>query len=293
MPNNCWQWGADPVIFSVGEFGVRWYSVCFMMVFAAGWYLLRWQMVRGGHKRELAVDFVLWAVVAVLVGGWLGHQIFYRFETLLTNPGEVFKIKGGIRGLSSHGSTIGLVSALILFGWRHKIPIFEMIDRFSLSAACGAIGVRVGNFFNSEILGRPTDLPWAVCFVRRDNIPRHPSQLYEVIVGLMVIGALFLVDRLAGREKRPVKLLTGTFFATYFFLRFFVEFFKAHQAEGIKDQAVINASAITMGQYLSIPFFIFGVVMIWQALRSRGQPEAAPAKKPAGKKKKKAKKRKK
>ena len=288
MPNQCWQWGVDPVLFT-WPVTVRWYSLCFMAVFASGWYLLRWQMVRGGHKRELAVDFVLWAVVAVLLGGWPGHQVFYRFDTLVNNPGEVFKFKGGIRGLSSHGSTIGLVTALILFALRHKIPIFEMIDRFSFSAACGAIGVRVGNFFNSEVLGRPTDLPWAVCFVRRDNIPRHPSQLYEVALGLCVLGLLFVVDRWAGREKRPLKLVFGTFFASYFSLRFFVEFFKAHQAEGIKEQALANASAITMGQYLSLPFVIFGAVMIWQALKSRNQaPRTAAlkaAKKKRGKKK--------
>ena len=276
MENNCWQWATDPVLLT-WPFAIRWYSLCFMVVFASGWYLLRWQIVRGGHKRELAVDFVLWAVLAVLVGGWLGHQVFYRFDTLISNPGEVFKFKGGIRGLSSHGSSIGLVTALILFALRHKIPIYEMIDRFSFSAACGAIGVRVGNFFNSEVLGRPTDLPWAVCFTRRDNIPRHPSQLYEVALGLCVLGLLFLVDRLAGRERRPVKLIFGTFFVSYFSLRFFVEFFKAYQAEGIKEMAAANASTVTMGQYLSIPFVVFGVVMIVQALRSRNQPQPAPS----------------
>lgn len=270
MDNNCWQWGADPIIFS-WPIAVRWYSLCFMAVFAAGWYLLRWQIVRGGHKKELAMDFVLWAVIAVLAGGWLGHQVFYRFDTLISNPVEVFKFKGGIRGLSSHGSTLGLVTALVVFAWRRKIPIYEMIDRFSWSATCGAIGVRVGNFFNSEVLGRPTDVPWAVCFIRRDNIPRHPSQLYEVFLGLIVLGVLFAVDRWAGREKRPVKLIFGTFFTCYFSLRFFVEFFKAHQAEGIKEAA--SAASVTMGQYLSVPFVVFGVVMIYQALKSRGEPQ--------------------
>ena len=257
--SECWTWNVDPVVWN-GPITIRWYSLCFMVVFAAGWYLQRWQITRSGRKHELATEFVIWAVLAVLIGGWLGHQLFYNFDKLTTNPGALFKFSGGIRGLSSHGSTVGLVVALVLFARRNGIPVLEHIDRFTWSATAGAIGVRVGNLFNSEIIGRPTDLSWAVCYLRRDSVPRHPSQLYEVGMGLLVMATLFLVDRMAGKEKRPLGLITGTFFVTYFAGRFVVEFFKAHQT-------LSQSNPLTMGQYLSIPFVICGVILIVQAWR--------------------------
>jgi prolipoprotein diacylglyceryl transferase len=266
---QCWVWDVNPVIWS-GPIDIRWYSVFFVLVFLLGWALLRWQLKRGGHKPQLAMDFIIWAMVGVVAGGWLGHQFFYRFDAVMSDPSQLIP-HSQIRGLSSHGSTIGLVLALILFGRRHHIPMFEMIDRFTFSATGGAILVRVGNLFNSEILGRPTDVSWAFCFLRKDNppLPRHPSQLYEVGLGLVVMGILFLTDRLAGREKRPQKLMGGVFFVGYFTLRFVVEFFKDHQT-------LRSNSALTMGQYLSIPFVVLGIVLILQARKAAAATAPSP-----------------
>lgn len=284
MPPDCWKWDADPVIWH-GPIDLRWYSLCFVGVFLVGWAILRWQMKRGGHKAEWAADFIIWAMAGVVIGGWLGHHFFYRFDKVLENPAILLSFTRGIRGLSSHGSTVGLILVLYLFGRKHGISMWEMIDHFSFSACIGATLVRVGNFFNSEILGRPTDLPWAVCFLRKDTppIPRHPSQLYEALLGLVVLGLMLLVDRWAGKEKRPMKLMGGCFMAIYFAFRFVVEFFKDHQA-------LSSSSALTMGQYLSIPFCAFGIILIVQALRSRGEPSPAAApRKSSGKRSKKRK----
>ncbi|MBN2496965.1 MAG: prolipoprotein diacylglyceryl transferase [Deltaproteobacteria bacterium] len=271
MEANCFVWDIDPVLLPIhGPIMIRWYGICFMLVFLVGWWLLRWQFGRAGRDVKHAADFIYWAMGGVVLGAWFGHRFFYEFDRILSEPLYLIDVSGGLTGLSSHGATIGLCVVLVLFARKHSMRIGEMFDRFSFCAAAGATLVRVGNFFNSEILGRPSDVPWAVCFPRVDKVlvPRHPSQLYEVAIGLAVMGALLLVDRLAGRERRPVWLLGGTFFVSYFLLRFFVEFYKAHQA-------LPASSALTMGQYLSIPFFLLGVgLVIWSLKYGQRTDEA-------------------
>lgn len=264
MDANCFVWDVDPILLHIaGPVAIRYYGLCFLFVFIGGWGLHRWQFKRSGRGGQLAADFLYWGMGGVVVGAWFGHRFFYEFDRVLSNPFYLIDLRGGLSGLSSHGATIGLCIVLVIFARRHKVPLGEMFDRFSFPAALGATLVRVGNFFNSEILGRPADVSWAVCFPRVDRpmVPRHPSQLYEVAIGLAVLGILVLVDRLAGREKRPPWLLAGTFFATYFSMRFFVEFYKAHQA-------LATDSALTMGQYLSIPFVALGLGLIVYALKA-------------------------
>jgi len=157
------------------------------------------------------------------------------------------------------------------FSIKHKLRFIEILDRFSMSAAAGAAAVRLGNFFNSEIVGRDTDVPWAVQFVIYDRmmglspIPRHPSQLYEFALGIFVLISLYLADRKAGLEKRPAGLLSGMFLTLYFGGRFCIEFFKEYQTD-LKD-----AQSLTMGQYLSIIPFIAGIGLVLWAL-TKGQP---------------------
>jgi prolipoprotein diacylglyceryl transferase len=144
----------------------------------------------------------------------------------------------------------------------------------AMPAALGSAAVRLGNFFNSEIVGRPTDLPWAVRFPIHDcrsqslcsaAVPRHPSQLYEFALGMLVLLGLFLIDRWAGKEKRPLGLLAGMFFVLYFTGRFLVEFVKEYQV----DTLVVESSTLTMGQYLSIPMVLFGVLLVAWSLAKR------------------------
>jgi phosphatidylglycerol---prolipoprotein diacylglyceryl transferase len=140
-------------------------------------------------------------------------------------------------GLASHGAAAGLIAALVYFARREGLPLVEAMDRFSMSAAIGAVSVRIGNFLNSEVVGRKTDLPWAVKFPRSlydhglplDQAPaRHPSQVYEALLGLGVLLILYLTDRRLG-EDRPLGLLAGFFLLLYFSGRFFTEFFKARK----------------------------------------------------------------
>ena len=183
---------------------------------------------------------------------------------MLSNPLYLIDIRRGLAGLSSHGATVGLIVTLILFAKRYRIPVGEMFDRFMWSCASGAFFVRMGNFFNSEIVGRPSDVSWAVCLPRHDKIPipRHPTQLYEAAIGLFILLLLWGVDKWAKEEKRPRWLITGAFFTSYFIFRFTVEFFKAHQT-------LNDSSNLTMGQYLSIPFALLGMGLTAYALKTK------------------------
>lgn len=250
-------WNIDPALLHIGSYELRYYSLIFVAVFLGGHALLRWQMTRGGADEEDASDFFVYGVLAVLIGARLGHVIFYDYEKALADPIWVLKIWTG--GLSSHGAVIGLLVAMYLFTKRRGVSYVEGMDRFSFAAALGATLVRVGNFFNSEIVGKPTDQTWGVRFPRYDQTMdapyRHPTQIYETLLGLFVLLVLYIVDRVAGKEKRPRGLMVSAFFVVYFGGRFFIEFFKELQVESIE-----KAVGLTMGQILSIPCFLAGVI---------------------------------
>jgi len=259
-------WNIDPALFHLGSYELRYYSLIFVAVFLGGHALLRWQIMRGGGEEEDASDFFVYGVLAVLIGARLGHVIFYDYQKAIDDPIWIFKIWTG--GLSSHGAVMGLLFAMWLFTKRRGISYVEGMDRFVFAAALGATLVRVGNFFNSEIVGRPTDGTWGIRFPRYDQVPnppyRHPTQIYEVALGLSVLGILYLVDKWAGKEKRPRGLMVSTFFILYFGGRFFVEFFKEKQVESLE-----NAMGITMGQALSIPCFALGLIGLVLSLKKQ------------------------
>ncbi|MFP4105992.1 MAG: prolipoprotein diacylglyceryl transferase [Phycisphaerae bacterium] len=260
-----WKFNLDPVLFELGFLELRYYGLIFAITLLLAFLLWRWQMRRGNYPRVLAENFLIYGVLATIVGARLGHVIFYEPGKYFSDPVQILYFWEG--GLASHGATIGLVIALLLYCRRWKLPILETCDRFAFSAAIGSAGIRLGNFLNSEIVGRAWDGPWAVIFVRHDRLtgepltPRHPSQLYEFAMGLMVLGILVLIDRMTGKEKRPLAMLTGAFLTLYFGGRFVVEFFKAYQT--------LTPGGLTMGQVLSIiPVFIGAGLLIW-SLRTR------------------------
>ena len=205
--------------------------------------------------------------LGTVIGARLGHVFFYNFDKFWADPWWLFRVWEG--GLASHGATIGLFIALFIYAAIYRQSFLECLDRFAFSAALGSILVRVANFINSEIVGRVTDQTWGVRFPRHDwNLPpaqvplRHPSQFYEALMGLMVMGILVWLDRRFGREKRPRGLLTGAFFASYFTGRFVVEFFK--------ERHVLNYSIpLSMGQFLSIIPAVCGFVIIYFSLKKR------------------------
>jgi phosphatidylglycerol---prolipoprotein diacylglyceryl transferase len=252
------------------EFELRYYSALFLGVFLGGYSLLKWQITRGGGRAEDAGDFIVYGVLGVLVGARLGHIVFYDLKKAIDDPVWIFKIWTG--GLASHGAVIGLITAMWIYCKRRAIPFLEGADRFSFSAALGATLVRVGNWFNSEIIGRKVpDQSWGVWFDRVDEgkpVYRYPTQLYEITLGLVVMAALYLVDKRLGKERRPRGVLISTFFALYFSGRFVIEFYKEY--EGISPD-----SPLTMGQFLSLPGILLGLFGLYWSFKKR-QPVGWP-----------------
>jgi prolipoprotein diacylglyceryl transferase len=208
------------------------------------------------------VRFLLYSVAGLTIGARLAHCLLYHPGYYLRHLAAIPRVWEG--GLASHGAAAGLLAAGLIFGAAHRIPFFTLADSGVFAAAVGATLVRVGNFFNSEVLGRPSDLPWAVVFARRDAVPRHPSQIYEALGGLAVLLALIAVGR--RRRAPPPGFLFGLFLCAYFGFRFLVEFAKAYHT--------VQHGFLTMGQWLSLPFLAAGaVVLAW----SLGKGKAAAA----------------
>lgn len=255
------QWNVAPEIFQVGAFAVRWYGLCFALMFLQGFFLLRWQFRIEGKNEKDAERVLTYMVVGTLVGARLVHVLFYDPAYYWKHPLEIPAIWEG--GLASHGGALGILVALYLYTRpRPDQGFIWLLDRIAVSAAIGSCLVRIGNLFNSEILGKETQVPWAFVFQRVDNVPRHPAQLYEAIAyGLLFVVLLQIYRRM--RDRTPRGLLFGLFLVGTFGARFFLEFLKQPQASYEQN------FAITVGQWLSIPFVIWGVILLRGALRAR------------------------
>jgi phosphatidylglycerol---prolipoprotein diacylglyceryl transferase len=258
---------------------VRYYGMFFVGVFLGGFYLLRWQMTRVGWDEDDVSDFIIPAMMAVVLGSRFGHVVFYDWAYYSSHPAEIIKFWKG--GLASHGATLGILFGMWWFSLKKRMSFAEMGDRFSFSIALGASLVRFGNFFNSEIVGRVTDQSWGVRFplsaedrhlaLLGKEIPlRHPSQLYEGIMGAAILLILVIVDRIY-KEKRPRGLLLGLVVSLYFTGRFTVEFFKEFQTGLRSDQF------LTMGQYLSIPLALAGYAVIFYSFKNRKPAHTDPS----------------
>lgn len=268
-------WNFDPQIFSWAP--IRYYGVVFALMLMGGFQLWRWQTLRAGKTEEEAERFLMAGVIAVIGGARLGHCLFYEPRKYLADPISILKVWEG--GLASHGATIGLLIALVWWSRKYRMPFVHVLDCFSFSATLGVIAVRFANFLNSEIVGRittPEAAPFAVRFVRSvedrglanmatgdfSQVPwRHPAQLYEAVLGVVVMAVLYALDRRFGKDRRP-GTLGYTFLLVYFGGRCLTEFYKEYQTITAEE------SPFTMGQYLSAPFAIAGLLGLIGVLRS-------------------------
>ena len=254
----------DPNLVQWGPLRIRYYGVIFAISLFVGFLFWQWQLRRAKYKQNVIDDIILWGVGGVVIGARLGHCLFYDWHKYKDNLIDILFVWEG--GLASHGATIGLIIVLLILAKKNKMHPLEIMDRFSFSAACGAAGVRLGNFFNSEIVGRATDQSWGVLFKSNPThnlLYRHPTQIYEFLMGIFILLMLVVADRVSGREKRPLGLLTGLFLGVYFIGRFVVEFYKEFQAKAVVDAH----SWLTMGQYLSIIPALAGVAIIVWSLK--------------------------
>ena len=281
-------WNLDPILLHLGPLQIRYYGVLFAATIYTGFYVWRRQALRNGETPEFAENFLWWGVLAIVGGARLGHCLFYEPHTYLANPIEILKFWKG--GLASHGALVGLVLACWLFARKYNRTWFRIADYLAPGIAIAAGGVRLGNFFNSEIVGRVTDAPWGVQFLRycqlegitaEQCLPRHPSQIYEFAMGVATYAALTLL------EKRDVRragsgLMAGTFLAIYFSFRFLVEFVKEFQTEQLRTEGPLGAieQAIgyhfTMGQWLSLIPVAAGLILIVRAMLQDREAFPAP-----------------
>lgn len=248
------QWDIDREIFSLGVFVLRWYSLLFALGIFLG-YMIMYRMFQKENKPLELMDSLLFhIVIGTIVGARLGHCLLYEPMDYLTNPIRIFMVWEG--GLASHGGFTGVIIALILFCRRYpEISFFWLADRMTIPAMVAAGCIRIGNLFNSEIYGHPTDVAWAVVFKKIDEIPRHPTQIYEAIGYLSISAILYLIYRLKDRHPREGSLFGGVLILSYSF-RTFIETFKENQV-AFEDGMFLN-----MGQLLSIPFVLLGIFIL-------------------------------
>ncbi len=260
-------WDVNPEIFSIGSFSIRWYGLLFASGFLVGQRIMTHVFRKEGIKETLLDSLLLTMVIATVLGARFGHFLFYEPEVLLKNPLQV--ITPPFAGLASHGAAIGILLGLFIYARNKKMSFLWVCDRIVIVVALAGCFIRLGNLMNSEIVGKVTDVPWAFVFTRNyefTQYPRHPAQLYEAIACLVLCFILF---RLWSQRKSqtPQGMLVGIFLIWVFGLRFVIEFFKENQV------AFENELAYNMGQILSIPVVLLGVIFLIYALRNKDKKQ--------------------
>ena len=258
-------WDVNPILISIGIVKIRWYGLMFATAFISSFMVMQWIYTREGKNVE-ELDRLLWyMVIGTIVGARLGHCLFYDPGYYLSHPLKILAIWEG--GLASHGAAIGILFSLYLYQLKTDDSYLWLMDRVAIAAMSAASFIRIGNFFNSEILGVPTDVPWAIIFARVDSLPRHPVQLYESLSYALIFVLLVFVYKKTA-DKAIKGLLFGICIATVFLARFFLEFVKTKQASYSSDLW------LSTGQMLSIPFFLVGVFFIvWSLYKYRKQAD--------------------
>lgn len=256
-------WNADPELFSFGPVSVRWYGLMFAIGFTVGYWIVSKMFRHEGAPEKWLGSLLAYVVVATIVGARLGHVFFYEWDYYSQHPGEILQIWHG--GLASHGGTIAIIIALFLWSWIvAKKPASWVFDKITVTIALVGGLIRLGNLFNSEIYGGPTDLPWGFVFVRDgQTIPAHPTQLYEALCYFALFGLLMWMYWKKNAQERPW-LITGVFFIGIFLPRFLIEYVKNVQVSS--EYAMIEQYGMNMGQVLSIPFILIGVGLVCWSL---------------------------
>lgn len=270
-------WNFDPVFISIGSFDIRYYGVMWALAILIGAKFFDNFCKREGLPSSVSESVFVYGTLATILGARIGHCLFYDTMEYVSRPWTIIT---GFRdgGMASHGAAIGLLIGLWLFSRKNRLPYVWSLDRIMIPVGIGGAIVRMGNLFNSEIFGRATELPWGFEFVRsskwvREYAPAavHPTQIYEALCYLLTFGILCWLYYKKDMGRRRPGVLFGIGLIGTFLTRFFLEFIKTEQ------EAFEVGWWLYMGQWLSIPFIVLGVWMLWQGF-SRPEAAAGPAK---------------
>ncbi len=257
----------DPIALEIGPLAVRWYGLMYLLAFLQFWWLGRHRilthsrLIRDGWRVAELDDLLFYGVIGVIAGGRLGQVLFYEPAYYLQYPLEIFAVWHG--GMSFHGGFLGVLVAMALYVRKTGRNWLDVTDFIAPLVPLGLATGRIGNFINGELWGRVADpaLPWAMLFPHVDNLPRHPSQLYQA--GLEGV-ALFIVLWLFSGRERPRGAVSGAFLAGYGVFRFSAEYFRT------PDAGIFGLSeTISMGQWLSLPMILAGLALCVRAYRRR------------------------
>ena len=263
-------WNPDTVIFHLGPLAIRWYSTCWLIGLLLAYLIVKYLYRQQKLSDEKFEPLFLYCFIGILVGARLGHCIFYEPGYFLTSWTHFIEMLLPIRldiygnwhftgyeGLASHGGTVGIILALLLYSKNLKVGMWTVLDTISIAVPVTACFIRLGNLMNSEIIGKPTDLPWAFVFERIDMLPRHPGQLYEAIAYACFFFVLWYFYK-----KKPNLVGTSFFFGLDIFLiftfRFFIEYTKEVQ------ESFEQGMLFDMGQILSVPFILMGAYFTYK-----------------------------
>jgi len=259
-------WNIDPVLFKIGSFSIRWYSILMITGFYLGYITIKKIFILDNVPVKTLETFGIFIVIGMFVGGRLGHCLFYEADYYLKYPLDIIKPwRGelgngarfiGYKGMASHGGVIGVLIGLSINARIRKLSILWVFDRFAIAVVLAGAFIRLGNLFNSEILGIPSSLPWSVIFIRVSNVPKHPVQFYEAVIYFLIFYAS-LSFYLKNKETLKNGKLLGLILLLVFSSRFLLEFIKENQT------ATDATSLLKMGQILSIPFILIGGVLFF------------------------------
>jgi len=250
------SWNVNPEIFHIGPIAVRWYGLLFASAFFFGYLIMARVFNKENIPQPLLDKLTLYMALGTIIGARLGHCLFYEPAYYLANPLEILFIWHG--GLASHGAAVGIIISLYIFSKKTKHSFLWILDRIVIVIALSGFFIRIGNLMNSEIVGKATNLPWGFIFVRDFELrgsPRHPTQIYEALVCLIIFGILLLWYK-KNYNNKVHGFAFSLFLITLFVFRFLIEYIKDVQVN------FENKMILDMGQILSIPFILIGVIIM-------------------------------
>ena len=245
----------DPVAFKILAFEIRWYSLAYITGILVGWLLCKKIFIKQSNINKKFDDYITYIIIGIIFGGRLGYVIFYNLSYYANNILDIFKIWEG--GMSFHGGLIGVIFASIIFAKKNREDSFIYMDLVALVAPIGIFFGRISNFINSELYGIPANVPWAIIFIKIDNISRHPTQMYEAILEGIILFLILIYFRKKNYLKKP-GLISALFLIFYSIFRFFIEFLRVPD-----EQLGYLAFNLTMGQIISVIFVLSGIILFY------------------------------